>query len=115
MRGSDEGSRRGGGRWSRGTGGLTGSDVIDVDLLEQEKCASLLEGGEGLPHLEVGDHGPELAIETTEEGKDQGTIPDRIAVVAEGCRHRLETTAVVGDRGRALFCHAKLRREQQGA
>ena len=90
-RGSDEGSRRGGGRRIRGPGGLAGGDVVDVDFLEQEKRASLLEGGEGLPHLEVGDHGPELAIEATEEGKDQGTIPNRIAVVAEGRRHRLET------------------------
>jgi hypothetical protein len=47
MRGSDEGGRRGGGRWIRGPGGLAGGDVVDVDLLEQEKRASLLEGGEG--------------------------------------------------------------------
>ena len=53
----DEGGRRGGGRRIGGPGSLAGGDVIDVDLLEQKKRASLLEGGEGLSHLEVGDHG----------------------------------------------------------
>ena len=49
---------------------------------------SLLESGEGLAHLEVGDHGPELAIEPTKESEDQGLIPNWIAEVTEGCRHR---------------------------
>ena len=111
----NESGRCGGGQWIRGPSGLAGSDVIDVDLLKQEKRASLLEGGEGLPHLEVGDHGSELAAEAAEEGEDQSVVPSQIAVVTEGRRHGLETAVEVGDRGRALFRRAKLRREQQGA
>ena len=110
-RGSDEHGYRRGCRRVRCPGGFACSNVVNVDLLEQEEHVSLLKGGEGLPHLEVGDHGLELAIEPVKESEDQGPIPDRIAEVAEGCRHRFKTAAEVGDGGRPLFCHAELRRE----
>jgi hypothetical protein len=50
-------------------------------------------------------------VEAAKQGEDHGAVADRITVVAEGGRHRLETAAKIGDRGRTLFRRAKLRRE----
>lgn len=103
-------------RWGRRYSvSIFGGDVVDVDLLEKKKVASLVEGGKGALHLEVGDHVPELAIETTKKREDVGTITDEVAVLGESCGHRLEAAAEVSDRGRPLLGGTEFDREQQGA
>ena len=90
---------------------LAATSSMSISSKRRSVRASL-KVGEGLPHLEVGDHGPELAIEPAKESEDQGPIPDQIAEVVEGFRHRFKTAAEVGDGGRPLFRHAELCREQ---
>jgi hypothetical protein len=94
---------------------LGGNHVVYVDLLQQKKSSAIFEGGEGLSHLEVGHHRPELAVKPTEEGEDEGQIPNRITVVIEGGGHHLEFAVEVGDRGGSLLRRAELGREEEGA
>jgi hypothetical protein len=109
----DEGGRRGGGRGRIGCpGGFTCSIVVNVDLLEQQDGAHLLEGGEQLPHLDVRPHMTELFAEAAQQGEDEGAVADRVTVVGEGRRHRLKAAAKISDGGRTLLGRAELRREQ---
>jgi hypothetical protein len=85
-----------------------------LEFFKEEMSARLGERGKGPVHLEVGNHVPELFIEPTQEGKDEGFLTNRIAELGKSTCHGLQPTTVIGNRECSLFEVAELSLKQQG-
>jgi hypothetical protein len=90
-------------------------DVVDVDLLKEQRGARLDEGRKRPLHLQVRHHVLEFAVEAAEKGEDELLVADRIAEIAEGGSHRLEAAAVISDVEITLFEGPKLGLQEQRA